>query len=135
MKRLAAASMQHDRTSALCVYPRFSSFTVCLLMASSTQRNQAAQLAVRAAQRFSLLGSTGSIGTQTLDIVREQPDRFEIVALAAGGNLDLLAEQAWHALALSPRIDLYTGRAHSWSCFMMYDQMYAQPNTVRSSWP
>ena len=47
-----------------------------------------------AAQRFSLLGSTGSIGTQTLDIVREQPDRFEIVALAAGGNLDLLADQA-----------------------------------------
>ena len=46
------------------------------------------------AQRFSLLGSTGSIGTQTLDIVREQPEKFEIVALAAGGNLDLLADQA-----------------------------------------
>jgi hypothetical protein len=46
------------------------------------------------AQRFSLLGSTGSIGTQTLDIVREQPEKFEIVALAAGGNLELLADQA-----------------------------------------
>ncbi len=56
--------------------------------------HMALQHAPYAAQRFSLLGSTGSIGTQTLDIVREQPDRFEIVALAAGGNLDLLAEQA-----------------------------------------
>lgn len=44
-------------------------------------------------QRFSLLGSTGSIGTQTLDIVAEHPDRFEIVALAAGSNVELLAEQ------------------------------------------
>ena len=49
---------------------------------------------LRFAQRFSLLGSTGSIGTQTLDIVREQPEKFEIVALAAGGNLSLLADQA-----------------------------------------
>ena len=44
-------------------------------------------------QRFSLLGSTGSIGTQTLQIVAENPDRFEIVALAAGTNIELLAEQ------------------------------------------
>jgi len=39
------------------------------------------------------LGSTGSIGTQTLDIVEENPERFQIVALAAGSNLELLAEQ------------------------------------------
>lgn len=44
-------------------------------------------------QRFSLLGSTGSIGTQTLEIVAENPDRFEIVALAAGSNIELLAQQ------------------------------------------
>lgn len=44
-------------------------------------------------QRFSLLGSTGSIGTQTLDIVAENPDRFEIVAMSAGSNIELLAEQ------------------------------------------
>lgn len=42
---------------------------------------------------FSILGSTGSIGTQTLDIVAEHGDRFEVVALSAGGNLDLLAQQ------------------------------------------
>ena len=42
-------------------------------------------------QKFSLLGSTGSIGTQTLDIVREHHEKFEIVAIAAGRNIDLLA--------------------------------------------
>jgi len=36
---------------------------------------------------------TGSIGTQTLDIAAEHADRFEIVALSAGGNISLLAEQ------------------------------------------
>lgn len=42
-----------------------------------------------------LLGSTGSIGTQTIDIVRRNPDRFRIVGLGAGGgNVDLLAAQA-----------------------------------------
>ena len=61
---------------------------------STIAQTTAPTFALGAVQRFSLLGSTGSIGTQTLDIVREQPDRFEIVALAAGGNLDLLADQA-----------------------------------------
>jgi 1-deoxy-D-xylulose-5-phosphate reductoisomerase len=42
---------------------------------------------------LSLLGSTGSIGTQTLDIVRERPNQFECVAMAAGSNLDLLVKQ------------------------------------------
>jgi 1-deoxy-D-xylulose-5-phosphate reductoisomerase len=42
-----------------------------------------------------LLGSTGSIGTQTLDIVRANPDRFRVVAIAAGGSDPaLLAQQA-----------------------------------------
>ena len=40
-----------------------------------------------------VLGSTGSIGRQTLDIVRALPERFRVVALAAGKNLDLLAKQ------------------------------------------
>eukprot|EP00884_Botryococcus_braunii_P001348 jgi/Botrbrau1/11213/Bobra.0075s0009.1 len=47
----------------------------------------------RGVKKFSVLGSTGSIGTQTLDIVREHGDRFEVLALAAGGNVPLLAEQ------------------------------------------
>ena len=41
-----------------------------------------------------LLGSTGSIGTQTLDVVAAEPDRFRIVALAAGSDVTTLAEQA-----------------------------------------
>lgn len=42
---------------------------------------------------ISLLGSTGSIGTQTLDIVAQHPDQFRIVGLAAGRNVALLAQQ------------------------------------------
>jgi 1-deoxy-D-xylulose-5-phosphate reductoisomerase len=42
-----------------------------------------------------LLGSTGSIGTQAVDIVRRNPDRFRVVGLGAGGgNVDVLAAQA-----------------------------------------
>ena len=41
-----------------------------------------------------ILGSTGSIGRQTLDVVRAFPSEFEVVGLAAGTNLELLKEQA-----------------------------------------
>ena len=44
-------------------------------------------------KRLSVLGSTGSIGINTLDIVRRFPDRFSIEGLAAGKNLKLLREQ------------------------------------------
>ena len=44
-------------------------------------------------QRLAILGSTGSIGTQALDIVRQHPDKFEVVVLTANTNVDLLAEQ------------------------------------------
>jgi len=42
---------------------------------------------------LAVLGSTGSIGTQTLELAEEFPDRFRVVALTAGNNLDLLIEQ------------------------------------------
>ena len=42
---------------------------------------------------ITLLGSTGSIGTQTLDIVQSHPDKFRLVGIAAGSNATLLAEQ------------------------------------------
>ena len=45
-------------------------------------------------RRIAILGSTGSIGTQTLDVVRQHPDRFEVEMLTAGSNAALLAEQA-----------------------------------------
>mmetsp|Transcript_18399 Transcript_18399/g.25517 ORF Transcript_18399/g.25517 Transcript_18399/m.25517 type:complete len:487 (-) Transcript_18399:164-1624(-) len=44
-------------------------------------------------KRLSILGSTGSIGTQTLDIVDVCPDNFEVDALSAGTNVQLMAEQ------------------------------------------
>ncbi|GIQ68607.1 1-deoxy-D-xylulose 5-phosphate reductoisomerase 2 [Xylanibacillus composti] len=43
--------------------------------------------------RLVILGSTGSIGTQTLDVVRQHPELFQIEALAAGHNTERLAEQ------------------------------------------
>jgi 1-deoxy-D-xylulose-5-phosphate reductoisomerase len=50
---------------------------------------------------ITLLGSTGSIGTSTLDVVRRWPDRFQIFALVAGQNIDLLAQQI---LEFHPRV-------------------------------
>lgn len=41
----------------------------------------------------SILGSTGSIGTQTLDVIRQHPDQFKAVALVANKNIDLLESQ------------------------------------------
>ncbi len=41
-----------------------------------------------------LLGSTGSIGTQAIEVAQAAPDRFRITALSAGGNLELVARQA-----------------------------------------
>ena len=40
-----------------------------------------------------VLGSTGSIGTQALDVIRANPDRFELVGLSAFSNAELLASQ------------------------------------------
>ena len=45
-------------------------------------------------KRIAILGSTGSIGTQALDIVQRLPGRFEVVALAANNNAEALARQA-----------------------------------------
>lgn len=44
--------------------------------------------------RLAILGSTGSIGTQALDVVRANSDRFVVEVLAAGNNVQLLAQQA-----------------------------------------
>jgi 1-deoxy-D-xylulose-5-phosphate reductoisomerase len=49
---------------------------------------------VTARKRVAILGSTGSIGTQALDVIASHPDRFEVVGLAAGRNEELLREQA-----------------------------------------
>ncbi|MCC3277061.1 MULTISPECIES: 1-deoxy-D-xylulose-5-phosphate reductoisomerase [unclassified Arthrobacter] len=67
-------------------------------------------------RRVVLLGSTGSIGTQAIDVADGAPERFRIVALAAGGsNLDLLAQQAVHTRAEAvgcAAVDVATLRRH-----------------------
>ncbi|WP_346701341.1 1-deoxy-D-xylulose-5-phosphate reductoisomerase [Barnesiella sp. An22] len=45
-------------------------------------------------KQLAILGSTGSIGTQTLDVVAEYPDLFEVYTLTANNNVELLIEQA-----------------------------------------
>ncbi|HKA37059.1 MAG TPA: 1-deoxy-D-xylulose-5-phosphate reductoisomerase, partial [Thermoanaerobaculia bacterium] len=45
-------------------------------------------------KRLSVLGSTGSIGQSALDVVDAFPDRYKVVALAAGKSVEKLAEQA-----------------------------------------
>ncbi len=45
-------------------------------------------------KKIAILGSTGSIGTQALDVVREQPERFQVELLTCGNNVDLLIKQA-----------------------------------------
>ncbi|HQQ70139.1 MAG TPA: 1-deoxy-D-xylulose-5-phosphate reductoisomerase, partial [Alicycliphilus sp.] len=44
-------------------------------------------------QRLTVLGSTGSIGTNTLDVVARHPDRYEIFALSAATQVDLMLAQ------------------------------------------
>src|SRR5579863_1241207 len=61
-------------------------------MAASARSQSHASPAPR--RRIAILGSTGSIGRQTLDVVRAFPERFQVVALAARSNAKLLAEQA-----------------------------------------
>lgn len=52
-------------------------------------------------KRILILGSTGSIGTQALEVIADNPDKFKVVGIAAGGsNPNLVIEQA-RALNLS----------------------------------
>src|SRR5713101_5792287 len=52
-------------------------------------------------KRIAILGSTGSIGRSTLSVAESYPERFQIVALAAGSNLEAAFEQA---LRWNPRL-------------------------------
>ena len=54
-----------------------------------------------ARKRVTILGSTGSVGCNTVDIVRRRPEAFEVVALTANKNVDLLVKQA---LELRPKL-------------------------------
>jgi 1-deoxy-D-xylulose-5-phosphate reductoisomerase len=58
-------------------------------------------------KRIAILGSTGSIGRSTLSVVESFPDRFQVVSMAAGANLDAAFEQAvrWQPKLLSVAAD------------------------------
>lgn len=60
-------------------------------------------------KKIAILGSTGSIGTQALDVVRSFPDLFEVLALTAGNSVELLIEQA---LEFKPKIVVLINEQH-----------------------
>src|ERR1700733_2014567 len=58
-------------------------------------------VASAARRRVTILGSTGSVGRQTIDLISRAPEKYEVVALTARNNLDKLVEQA---RALKPEL-------------------------------
>ena len=60
-------------------------------------------------QRIAVLGSTGSIGTSTLDVIARHPDRFELFALSAATRVDLMLQQC---LQFRPRYAVMASAAH-----------------------
>ncbi len=76
-------------------------------------------------RRVVILGSTGSIGTNTLDVIRNHPDHFEVIGLTAHSNADLLLEQAvefrprWAMLTAKP--DRQIDRKSPANCELILD--------------
>ncbi len=76
-------------------------------------------------QRLTVLGSTGSIGTSTLDVVARHSDRFEVVALTGAQQVDLMWAQC---LQFRPR---YVVMAHEASAKMLHDKVQAEGLPIR----
>ncbi|OLE13326.1 MAG: 1-deoxy-D-xylulose-5-phosphate reductoisomerase [Acidobacteria bacterium 13_1_20CM_4_56_7] len=66
-------------------------------------------------KRIAILGSTGSIGRSTLSVVGSFPDRFQVVTLAAGRNVELAFEQAqrWHPRLISVAAESHAANLRS----------------------
>ena len=60
-------------------------------------------------KRIAILGSTGSIGTQTLEVISQNPDHFEVEVLTANNNIELLIEQAKR---FQPNVIVITNNCH-----------------------
>ena len=60
-------------------------------------------------KRIAILGSTGSIGTQALEVIAQNPDHFEVEVLTANNNLELLIEQA---IRFQPNVVVITNSCH-----------------------
>jgi len=78
-------------------------------------------------KRLAVLGSTGSIGRQALEVVRALPGRFRVVGLAAGKNLDLLTRQVEE---FRPRFASYTaeGKAPTGCELITLEEMASHPD-------
>ena len=61
-------------------------------------------------QRIAILGSTGSVGTSTLDVIARHPDRYEVVALTAATRVDLMLEQC---RLYTPRVAVMASEPHA----------------------
>lgn len=82
-------------------------------------------------KRLAILGSTGSIGQQTLDVVRSFPDRFRVVGLGAGRNSALLTEQIEEFQPKLVSIDSANSSEilHGLKCELLSgDELVASPN-------
>jgi len=72
-------------------------------------------------KRIAILGSTGSIGQQTLDVVRALGEEFRVVALGAGGNIQILAKQVEE---FKPEYVSYQGDAETGKGLLSNSQRY-----------
>src|SRR6516162_8955479 len=90
-------------------------------------------------KRIAILGSTGSIGKSTLQIVESFADRFSVTSLAAGGNVDLAFEQArrWHpkivSMGSAESADQLQDKLRKVGLKNSIEVIYGSPGTVRVS--
>jgi 1-deoxy-D-xylulose-5-phosphate reductoisomerase len=87
-------------------------------------------------KRIAILGSTGSIGRSTLSVIESNPDRFQLVTLAAGSNTDAALEQArcWKPKVLSLAFEQdaeAAGRRLKAEGLGHIEVVFGQPGTVR----
>lgn len=85
------------------------------------------------AKGIAILGSTGSIGVQALDVIRQYPDRFRVEVLTAGNNADLLIQQA---IEFKPNVVVVANKVHYNRVFSALDSLdikvYASPEAIES---
>jgi 1-deoxy-D-xylulose-5-phosphate reductoisomerase len=75
-----------------------------------------------------LLGSTGSIGSSTLDVIRRSPDRYRVHSLVAGSNVDLLVRQIQEFSPVAVVVATETALSH-------LTERLADSGLARSRWP
>ncbi|KAA8490468.1 1-deoxy-D-xylulose 5-phosphate reductoisomerase [Porphyridium purpureum] len=101
MTRMTATVPKTEEGSTVAAAPIFTKLASDRVASVAYEHAPGVQSSASQHKKVTLLGCSGSIGTQTLDIVRERPDMFSIVGLTAGSNVDLLVEQA---LEFKPQI-------------------------------